>query len=161
MDSAMCAVAMPFRKLIFVSLPRNFNLGVAGFFVDVLGSVPAPSSPGEMGAFIYSLSKHLRRGRTALFFPEGELRPYSEELGPFQRGAFYLAADAQVPVFPIRIVFRPPSGLLGLLRKKPCFTMICGDPVYPNHLLLKVAAIEDLQRRTEEAMHSLPHDTPP
>ena len=155
MDSAMCAVAAPFRKLIFVSLPRNFNLGVAGFFVDVLGSVPAPSSPREMQVFIYSLSKHLRRGRTVLFYPEGELRPYSEALGEFQRGAFYLAADAQVPVFPIRIVFRPPSGILGLLRKKPCFTMICGEPVYPNHLLLKDPAMLDLQQRTEAAMHSL------
>jgi 1-acyl-sn-glycerol-3-phosphate acyltransferase len=155
MDSTMCAAGVPLRKFIFVSIPANFSLGLAGFFVDALGSIPTPSSPKELQAFIYTLSKHLRRRRLALFFPEGERRNYCEDLREFQRGAFYVAVDAQVPVLPIKITLREPDGLLKLFRKKPCFTLVFGEPLYPNYLLLKNDGVEDLKKRAEDAMRSL------
>ncbi|MDR0583413.1 MAG: glycosyltransferase [Treponema sp.] len=155
MDCTMCAVSIPFRKFMFVSLPSNFNMAVAGFFVDALGSVPAPSSPKELQVFIYSLSKHLRKRRLVLFYPEGERQNYSEEMREFQRGAFYVAVDAQVPVLPIKIIFRKPDGLFKFFRKKNCFTLVFGDPLYPNYLLLKNNAIDDLKKRAEDVMRSL------
>jgi 1-acyl-sn-glycerol-3-phosphate acyltransferase len=90
MDSTICAVGIPTRKLIYVSKPGNFNLNGAGIFVDILGSVPAPSTPKELGTFIYTLSKALRHGRVVHFYPEGELQKYDRTLRPFQRGAFTL-----------------------------------------------------------------------
>jgi 1-acyl-sn-glycerol-3-phosphate acyltransferase len=155
MDSPMCAVGIPFKKLIFISQPSNFNLGAAGFFVNILGSIPTPTTPKEMQAFVYSLSKSLRKGRMALFFPEGLRQNYNDTLCKFQRGAFYVAVDAQVPILPVKFVFREPGAVLKLFKKKPCFTLVCGEPVYPNYLMLKNDAIADLQRRSEDSMRSL------
>ncbi|MDR0555378.1 MAG: glycosyltransferase [Treponema sp.] len=161
MDCTMCAVGIPRRKLTFVSLPSNFSMPVAGLFVDVLGSVPIPSSPREMQVFIYSLSRHLRKRHLILFYPEGERQNYNENLREFQRGAFYVAIDAQVPVLPIKIVLRKPDGLLKFFRKKPCFTLVFGEPLYPQYFLLKNDAVEDLKKRSEEMMCSLGAVLPP
>jgi len=51
------------------------------------------------------------------FFPEGELRPYDTGLQNFKKGAFYLAAQAQVPIVPMLITFEPPKGLIKIIRK--------------------------------------------
>jgi glycosyltransferase involved in cell wall biosynthesis/1-acyl-sn-glycerol-3-phosphate acyltransferase len=155
MDSTACAVAIPRRKLIFVSLPSNFNLGAAGPLVNILGSVPTPAGPKETQIFIHTLSKQLRQRRMVLFYPEGELRRYDTGIREFNRGAFYLAIDAQIPVLPLRIVFHAPRGLFRLFKKKPCFTLVFGEPVYPDPLLLRKAAAEDIQNRTREMMLSL------
>jgi len=155
MDSPICAVAIPHRKLTFVSKPVNFTMKGAGPFVDILGSVPSPSSPKETQVFIYSLSKRLRKKRLVLFFPEGELSHYDENLRDFQRGAFYLAVDARVPVLPIKITYRRPDGLLQLVRKKPCLTLVFGEPLYPDDTLSANEAINDLKERSEKAMRNL------
>jgi 1-acyl-sn-glycerol-3-phosphate acyltransferase len=155
MDATACAVAIPRRKLIFVSIPSNFRLGAAGPFVNILGSVPTPSGPKETQIFIHALSKRLRHGRIVQFYPEGELRRYDPGIRSFHRGAFYLAVDAQMPVLPMRILFRKPDGFLKFFKKKPCFTLIFGEPVYPDPLLLPKAAAEDIERRVREMMISL------
>jgi glycosyltransferase involved in cell wall biosynthesis/1-acyl-sn-glycerol-3-phosphate acyltransferase len=151
MDSTACAVAMPLRKLIYVSLPSNFKLGVASIFVNILGSVPTPSGPKEIQLFIHALSKQLRQRRIVHFYPEGELRRYDPEIRDFHRGAFYLAVDARVPVLPIRIVFREPRGFFRIFKKKS-FTLVFGEPVYPDPLLIRKAAAGDIQNRVREMM---------
>jgi 1-acyl-sn-glycerol-3-phosphate acyltransferase len=156
MDSAICAVGISSRKLIYVSKPVNFSLGVAGIFVDILGSVPAPSSPKELQSFIYTLSKYLRKGRLVHFYPEGELIKYGSDIRNFQQGAFYLAVDAQLPVLPMKIIYRKPRGVYKLFKKKrPCLTLVFGDPLYPNYYMLKDEAVEDIQKRAETIMHTL------
>jgi 1-acyl-sn-glycerol-3-phosphate acyltransferase len=152
MDSPICAVGIPWRKFTFVSIPENFAIKVAGFFVSVLGSVPAPSTPRELQVFIYALSKKLRQRQLILFFPEGNRINYNENLQSFQRGAFYLAVDARAPVLPIKILPRKPDGFLKLVRKKPCFTLVFGEPLYPNDSLSKNEAVNDLKNRAEKAM---------
>jgi len=155
MDSPICAVGIPRRKLTFVSKPANFTIRVAGLFVNILGSVPSPLSPKEIQVFIYSLSRQLRKRKLVLFFPEGELNHYDENLRKFQNGAFYLAVDAHVPVLPMKITYRQPDGLLRLIRKKPCLTLVFGEPLYPNDDLSKNEAINDIKARAETAMRDI------
>jgi 1-acyl-sn-glycerol-3-phosphate acyltransferase len=152
MDSPICAVGIPWRKFTFVSIPENFSMKGAGLFVDILGSVPVPSTPKELQVFIYALSKKLRQRQTILFFPEGKRINYNENILEFQRGAFYIAADARVPVLPIRIQPRKPDGLLKLVRKKPCFTLVFGEPLYPDDSMSNNEAADDLKERAEKAM---------
>jgi 1-acyl-sn-glycerol-3-phosphate acyltransferase len=155
MDSTICAVSMPRKKLIYVSQPQNFNLGFASIFVDVLGSVPSPSSPKELQSFVYTLSRYLRKGRLVHFYPEGNLIKYSDRIQEFQRGAFYLAIDAQVPVLPMKLICRKPDGLQRFFKKDPCFTLVFGEPIYPNYILHKDDAIEDILKRAEQVMQTL------
>jgi len=155
MDSPICAVGIPRRKLTFVSKPENFKMMGAGPFVDILGSVPSPSSPKEIQVFMYSLSGQLRRRKLVLFFPEGDLNHYDENLRKFQSGAFYLAVDAHVPVLPMKITYRQPDGLLKLIRKKPCLTLVFGEPLYPNDNLSGNEAIGDIKTRAETVMQDI------
>jgi 1-acyl-sn-glycerol-3-phosphate acyltransferase len=155
MDSAICAVGIHGRKLIYVSQPANFNRGLASLFVDVLGSVPTPSTPKELQSFIYTLSRYLRKGRLVHFYPEGDLIKYDDNIREFQRGAFYLAIDAQVPVLPMKIIYRRPDGLQRFFKKKPCFTLVFGEPIYPNYILHGNDAVEDILKRTEQVMQTL------
>jgi glycosyltransferase involved in cell wall biosynthesis/1-acyl-sn-glycerol-3-phosphate acyltransferase len=155
MDCTACAVALAWRKLLFVSLPSNFRLGVAGIFVNILGSVPTPVGPKETQIFVQSLSRLLRQRRLVLFYPEGERKNYDTEIRDFHRGSFYLSVDAQMPVVPIRVVFREPDGVWKFFKKKPCFTLVIGEPVYPDPLLPAKAAIEDIQARVRENMLSI------
>jgi 1-acyl-sn-glycerol-3-phosphate acyltransferase len=63
----------------------------------------------SLGAGIRTFGRARRRlaeGVSVLVFPEGTRSPESGPL-PFQRGAFELAARAQVPLLPIRIEARP------------------------------------------------------
>lgn len=154
MDSPICAVGVSWRKMLYVSKPVNFTMKGAGLFVDILGSVPSPSTPKELQVFMYSLSKQLRKRRLVLFFPEGELKHYDENLREFQRGAFYLAVDAQVPVLPVKITYRKPDGLFKRLRKKPCFTLVFGEPIFPGDALAK-NAVNELKEQAEKAMRNL------
>ena len=156
-DCIACAVSLAWRKLMFVSLPMNFKRGVAGIFVNILGSVPTPVGPKETQIFVQSLSKLLRQRRTVLFFPEGKRKNYDPGIRDFHRGPFYLAVDAQMPVIPVRINLRKPDGIWKFFKKKPCFTMVIGEPLYPDTLLSPKAAVDDIQTRTRESMISLYH----
>jgi glycosyltransferase involved in cell wall biosynthesis/1-acyl-sn-glycerol-3-phosphate acyltransferase len=155
MDCTACAVALAWRKLLFVSLPSNFKLGIAGIFVNILGSVPTPTGPKETQIFIQTLSKLLRQRRTVLFYPEGERKNYDMQIRDFHRGPFYLSVDAQMPVVPMRIIFRKPDGVWKFFKKKPCFTLVIGDPIYPDPLLSPKNAVEDIQDRVRKSMISL------
>jgi glycosyltransferase involved in cell wall biosynthesis/1-acyl-sn-glycerol-3-phosphate acyltransferase len=155
MDCTACAVALAWRRLLFVSLPSNFKLGVAGIFVNILGSVPTPAGPKETQIFVQTLSKLLRHRRITHFYPEGERKNYDTGIRDFHRGPFYLAVDAQMPVVPIRIVFRKPDGVWKFFKKKPCFTLVIGDPIYPDPLLSPKAAVDDIQSRARKSMLSL------
>jgi 1-acyl-sn-glycerol-3-phosphate acyltransferase len=155
MDSPICAVGIKRRKLLFVSEPDNFALKGAGFFVDVLGSVPSPSSLKELQVFIYSLSRQLRKRRVVLFFPEGKRINYDENLRDFERGAFYLAVDARSPVLPMKIPYREPDGLFKFARKKPCLTLVIGEPIFSDDSLSKNQAVDELKKKAEKAMRDL------
>jgi glycosyltransferase involved in cell wall biosynthesis/1-acyl-sn-glycerol-3-phosphate acyltransferase len=161
MDCTACAVALAWRRLLFVSLPSNFKLGLAGVFVNILGSVPTPAGPKETQIFVQTLSKQLRRGRLVLFYPERDRKNYETEIRDFHRGPFYLSVDAQMPVIPLRIVFRRPDGLWKFFKKKPCFTMVLGEPLYPDPLLPPKASVEDMRTRVRESMIALSDQMPP
>ena len=54
----------------------------------------------EARASVAALVDRLRGGESVLIAPEGTRMP-TPKLGPFKRGAFHLAYDAQIPVVPI------------------------------------------------------------
>jgi hypothetical protein len=55
----------------------------------------------------------------------------------------------------MRINFREPTGFLKLFKKKPCWTLVFGEPVYPDPLLIRKAAVADLQERVRKQMEDL------
>lgn len=134
LDSALIALALFPRKLVFPTLPQNVESLWPGKIVRLLGGVSMPGNMSELIEFFEEMEFLLMKGRIVHFFPEGELKPYDTGLRSFKRGAFHLAAHARVPVVPISIAFKPPRGIHRLYRRKPTMVVHIGEPLLPAAL---------------------------
>jgi 1-acyl-sn-glycerol-3-phosphate acyltransferase len=132
LDSALVALALFPRKVVFTAAPMNLQNRWYGGLVRFLGGVAVPRTPSELPLFFSEMELFLASGRTVHFFPEGELKPYDTSLRDFKRGAFHLAAQARVPVVPLSIRFTPPRGLRRLVSRKPTMVIVVGEPIVPT-----------------------------
>lgn len=132
LDSALVALAVFPRRVVFTSAPINLENPWYGGLVRLLGGVAVPTSPARLPQFFAELELFLAKGRIVHFFPEGDLKPYDTSLRDFKRGAFHLAAQARVPVIPISIRFTPPTGVGRLFRRKPTMVVVLGEPIAPT-----------------------------
>ncbi|MCI9272794.1 MAG: 1-acyl-sn-glycerol-3-phosphate acyltransferase [Clostridiales bacterium] len=148
-------LAMP-RKAIFTSLERLFYVPVVSQLIYFLGSVPVPSSPSRMRSFLQQMVQAVKDGRLLCIYPEGELIPYCQTLRDFKDGAFTIAARAHVPVIPVVLTQRPRRGIWKLLKRKPCFTLTAGEPIYPsNQENIRRSARELYQKALEQMNEQL------
>ncbi|MBN2503897.1 MAG: glycosyltransferase [Bacilli bacterium] len=154
LDSAMNGIAAFPRKPVFTGLKANFKLPVAGFLVNILGTVPVPETLEEMKVFFFEMTRQARSGRFIHFFPEGELKQYDKELRPFKKGAFQVAEEASVPVVPIGISFQDKKWIFPLLSPHKVILSV-GDPIYPDNFKLKREAIQELNLESFEQMNEL------
>ena len=132
LDSALVALALFPRRLVFTSAPVNLQNRWYGGLVRFLGGVAVPRSPAALPLFFSEMELFLAKGRIVHFFPEGELKPYDTSLRDFKRGAFHLAAQARVPVVPLSIRFTPPTGVGRMFRRKPTMVIVIGEPIVPT-----------------------------
>ncbi len=147
LDSAVVALALFPRKVIFPTIPENVQSIWPGKIVRLLGGVAIPGNLAELKQFFDEMEFLLVKRRIVHIFPEGELNPYDTNLRQFKKGAFHLAAQARVPVVPISISFCPPKGLHKLCRRKPVMVLHIGEPIYPA----AADPQEDLEIRMELA----------
>src|SRR5690606_31229736 len=73
LDSALVALAMFPRRVVFTSAPENLRNRWYGWLVRLLGGIAVPQNPAELPRFFSELELLLARGRIVHFFPEGEL----------------------------------------------------------------------------------------
>jgi 1,2-diacylglycerol 3-alpha-glucosyltransferase len=132
LDSALVALALFPRRLVFTSAPVNLQNRWYGGLVRLLGGVAVPRTPSGLPLFFSEMELFLAKGRIVHFFPEGELNPYDTSLRDFKRGAFHLAAQARVPVVPLSIRFTPPTGVRRMFRRKPTMVIVLGEPIAPT-----------------------------
>jgi 1-acyl-sn-glycerol-3-phosphate acyltransferase len=132
LDSALVAIALFPRRVVFTSAPVNLENRWYGGLVRLLGGVAVPRAPSGLPLFFSEMELFLAKGRIVHFFPEGELQPYETSLRDFKRGAFHLAAQARVPIVPLSIRFTPPAGVGRLFRRKPTMVIVLGDPIVPT-----------------------------
>jgi 1-acyl-sn-glycerol-3-phosphate acyltransferase len=132
LDSALVALALFPRRLVFTSAPVNLQNRWYGGLVRLLGGVAVPRTPAGLPLFFSEMELFLTKGRIVHFFPEGELKPYDTSLRDFKRGAFHLAAQARVPVVPLSIRFTPPTGVGRIFRRKPTMVIVIGEPIVPT-----------------------------
>lgn len=131
LDSALIGLAFFPRKVIFPTLPKNVKTIWPGKLVRVLGGFSIPDNITDLKTFFDEMEFFLLKNYIVHFFPEGELKPYDTSLRDFKKGAFYLAAQARVPIVPMLITFESPKGLIKIIRKKPVMRLHIGEPIYP------------------------------
>ncbi|NLY60449.1 MAG: glycosyltransferase [Clostridiales bacterium] len=137
LDSALVGLALFPRKLVFPTIKKNTETFWLGNIVKLLGGIAIPGNVTELKHFFAEMEYLLMKGRIVHFFPEGELKPYDTGLRTFKKGAFYLAAQARVPIIPITIAFKQPKGIAKLYRRKPTMVVHIGEPVPPVSVDLK------------------------
>ncbi len=127
---------------IFVKIPRLVGV----YYME-------KQNPNAAITVFNRLSDALKRNINVFIFPEGT-RNFSGELLPFQKGAFRLAVDNQLPLVPViidgtgKIVTKGSNVAKTLTRTDIDVTFL--DPIYPE----KEESVRALLRRVKEAMQA-------
>lgn len=148
------------RRAVFTSLEYLFKRPLVGPLIRLMGSVPVPAGVKGMRRFLEELSGEAERGRLICIYPEGMIEPYCDALREFHEGAFSIAARSGVPILPLMLTTRPPRGIWRL-KRRPCFTMEIGEPIYPSKegtvkektrslAAESKAVMENMQKNTEK-----------
>ena len=95
-----------------------------------------PNDEGQ--AIVSECVARLRGGRSVILFPEGSRSPRGG-LGPFKRGAAYVAEASDAPITPVVIGCDPPALMKGqpwyaLPNSKLTFSLAVGEPLYAGVL---------------------------
>ena len=151
---AVYATRLPF---LWVSKVQNFYAPFLGWNMWLNGYVPLRR--GHLPSIRRMLRRaeaELRSGASLCVFPEGT-RSRDGELKPFYRGAFWIAARANVPVVPI-VVYGTQEilakGKLGI-RPRPVLVRVL-DPIHPSEVAGDDRALRDLAHsRIEQELRSL------
>ena len=92
-----------FRPFKWVAKASLFKVPLMGWNMWLNGYVPLVRGSGEsVRAMMARCGRLLRGGSPVFFFPEGSRSP-DGRLGTFKLGAFTLAIDHEVPVYPVAV----------------------------------------------------------
>ena len=167
MDCTMAGLAAAPRMMYITSQEETFYIRGLRTLMRLLNGVPILKGPKGLQIFMDSMVKELKEGRIVLMYPEAEIEVLSDRLRPFHNGAFTMACRADVPVAPMVITPREAKGVWKLMRRKFCYLLTVGEPLYPDGKIeSEKEAIGDLRDRTfaqmevmlENGGHAYPDD---
>jgi len=108
---------------------------ILGTFTRILGGVPIPRGITGYKKILEICERAFKYRRFMHFYPEGECYLYNQTINEFKPGAFYIAAEFDIPVVPLVTVFSNgffrPWSFLG--RSAPVETLVVMEPEYPSH----------------------------
>ena len=150
-----CAVldiyALPFKRPYILTDKNSVTLPIVKPIIRSLLAVPIPDGIAPYKNFVKSLDSELSRGKSLLVYPEGTLWPYFPRIKPFKNGAFRFAVKNNLPVIPIVLSFRKPSGFYRMFgRKVPFLNVDILEPIYIN--------TENSQKDEELRVNDLVHE---
>ncbi len=152
MDCTMIGLVHYPRRVYFPTLQSNFKIPFIRHLIKVLYAIPIPKDRLQKNVFYNQINEALEKGKNIQMYPEGSLWPYYEDIRSFKYGAFKMAVDANVAIQPIKFVFKEPTGIYKLYKKKKCIQAVVLEAIYPNEELDVTERIEDLKNRTYEIM---------
>jgi len=105
-----------------------------GTFTRILGGVPIPRGVSGIRKILSICDRAFKYRKILHFYPEGECYLYNQKINDFKTGAFFIAAEMDIPVVPLVTVFSEgpfrPRSFLG--RDRPLETLVILEPVYPS-----------------------------
>ncbi|NLN50680.1 MAG: 1-acyl-sn-glycerol-3-phosphate acyltransferase [Acholeplasmataceae bacterium] len=107
------------KKSYFTMLMTNLGIPFAGKWLKLLGGAPIPNKRSYLVEFQQQLNSVIDKGAWVGVYPETSLRPYSDQIRPFKKGAFRFAIDSNVDIIPMVFVLKKPYGVYRLYKRKP------------------------------------------
>ena len=125
----------------------HFHIPCYGWIMRSTGGIPVyPRTAGRTAELTAAAQDRVKRGLSILVFPEGH-RTRDMKVGPFKRGVFFMARDANIPVVPLAV-----HGIHQVNRKgKYTFT--------PGHITVYVGAQLETTGLTDHEVHDLAERT--
>jgi 1-acyl-sn-glycerol-3-phosphate acyltransferase len=150
LDINVCASVIP-RPIVYLAKASIRKVPVLGLLNERVGTVFIDrSNKSAAKKSIDNLLDSLSKGISVIVYPEGT-RSVDGELNPFKKGAFYLAAGADVPVIPMHVhgtrKVLPKGGWL--LRPNPVHVRF-GSPIHPES-----ASTADITKLSKAAFESV------
>jgi 1-acyl-sn-glycerol-3-phosphate acyltransferase len=125
----IAALVLP--NLIFQTLlEATVEFPFLGTFTRILGGVPIPRGVSGYKKILKICEKAFKYRRYLHFYPEGECFLYNQKIREFKPGAFFIAAELDIPVVPLVTVFSKKHSFFG--RSFPAETLVVMEPVYPS-----------------------------
>ena len=154
-DTVLTGMALKPRVIWYASVQRNFEAPYYRKMFRMLKGFPIPSGLLGIRQIIKPVTKAVNRGEIVHFFPEAELWHLYQGIDYFQRGAFYLAHEANCPVLPMVHLFRPRK-FFGREISKNILTIktLIGEPIYPDNPVTQAGEKVDMKsvkKMTEKA----------
>jgi len=131
-DTVLTGVTVLPRRPWYASVQRNFEAPYFRKMFRSLRGFPIPDGVFGLRKIMKPVVEAIHRGNIVHFFPEEELWHLYQDIDYFQRGAFYLAHQADCPVVPVVHLFRPRK-FFGRQLSKNILTIksVIGEPIYP------------------------------
>jgi len=116
-------------------LEATVEFPVLGTYTRILGGVPIPRGIKGYKKILEICEKAFKHRRFLHFYPEGECYLYSQTIHEFKPGAFFIAAELDIPILPLVTVFKDgffrPWSFFG--RSAPVETLVVLEPEYPSN----------------------------
>ncbi|MBQ4553702.1 MAG: 1-acyl-sn-glycerol-3-phosphate acyltransferase [Spirochaetaceae bacterium] len=147
-DFLACLQAVKFRRMWFPARALQLS-GSDANLIKGAGGIPIPDSIAAMRGFNEAFDTLHAKKKWIHVFPEGFRWDFYQPIRPFLKGAFTMAVKYNIPVLPIAISYREPTGIYKLLKvKHPLITVSVGTPIFPSEELSKK---ENIFKLREEA----------
>src|SRR3989344_1929085 len=160
LDPLLIVAALPFYSrhlpLYYVSREKGFykpnwrSAVYGGNFFKMMGAYPAYTGLNDYERALRHHVTLLKQGSSIGIFPMGGIQPHGTPLMA-KGGVAYLAHAHQVPIVPVRIDGAENITLSDFLLRKRKLRVTFGNPMYPNELFAKSAAIDARSNRECEA----------
>jgi len=133
LDTVLTGSAFMPRRPWYASVQRNFEAPYFRKMFRILRGFPIPDGVFGLRKIMKPVVDAVKNGKIVHFFPEEELWHLYQEIDYFQKGAFYLAHQANCPVVPVVHLFKPKT-FFGKKISNNILTIktIIGEPIYPS-----------------------------
>ncbi|NOX84342.1 MAG: 1-acyl-sn-glycerol-3-phosphate acyltransferase [Chlorobi bacterium] len=153
-DTVMTGMALLPRKAWYASVQRNFEAPYYRKMFRILQGFPIPDGVFGLRQILNPVVTAIKQGKIVHFFPEEELWHLYQGIDHFQKGAFYLAHQANCPVVPMVHLFKPRT-FFGRTISKNILTIktVIGEPIYPEVPMKdgERVNLESVQKMTDRA----------
>ena len=132
LDCAMIGLAFKDKKIYYTTQEESFKIPFVRKLIKLLRAIPIPKSIENKKYFIKAIENLLKEKNIVHVYPEASLWPYCQKIRNFKNGAFDMAVRNQVPVVPCVFIFREPTGIRKVVKRKKDVTLKILKPVYSD-----------------------------